>query len=558
VDDPEERLSGTTPRGQAASGLLVSLARAARSFLLYDPSNEAIRHFLEKLRSSADSYFNVYGDLDLEVRPFELATAGEVIYLDRDRERSLAFRLFRDGVRRVLLRPEVNWPELLKFLEIMSIRYTGVRQTEDDLVVLLWRAGFRHIEVEAVEGLEADDGGESDAMIRAQAATFAGVPETFDLPAPTLGPPAPVAYVPLAPELLAPLVEEDGTYAVPGLCERLVEELTNASLRGEIPFAEVLPSLRELRDFLLGEGTIHPLLRTARLLRDLPLEDPADQEGRDQLIMTFADPGSLARLLRSVPRDARGASQEVVELLDLLPGDHLRTLVKVLEIEKGESARRAARTLIENYVATRAEWLQAYLTTADASVAAELLRAISHASLEHGLQAAERLVERHEMEVEFEMLHLLGRAPVTPQIGRLLGRLVASPHDEIRLRAMEAVRNRAVVSAFRPLVEYLKRVAQIRLDEPEAAMAGEAMARADAMAALAQFREWARPPGLFTVVLPGHVRLHFVAVAGLTTMPGEEPERLVTALKTRAEAPLQAFIIQAMIRRRRNMRGGGG
>jgi hypothetical protein len=555
VVETEERLVGTTARGMAGSAVLLSLARAARSFLLYDPTNEAIRHFLSSLRTSADAYFAAYGKLDLQVRPFELALEGEVVYLDRDRERSLAFRLFRDGVRRLVLASDVSWHELLKFLEIMSIRYTGVRQAEDDMVVLLWKAGFKHIQVEAVEGLVADDDGEDDAIIRAQAGTFAASTEDFDLPAPELPDPVDIAPRAVPEEALRALQEEDTTQAVPGLCVRLLRELVAAAqVPGGIPFSESLPALRELRDFLLGEGTLDPLLASVRTLRDAELPDLADADARDALVLSFVDASSLARLLRSVPRDATGASPEMVEFLRLLPGEHLRTLVHVLTLEKGEAARRVARSLIERYVATHGAWMVETLVSADADVASELLRAIAHASVDQGLAAADRVVGRREVEVEFEILHLLARAPVGPTVVRLVSHLAASPHDEIRLRALDLVRTRAIHGAFRPLVENLKRVSPIRLETSEATVAGEAMARADPSAALVQFREWTRPPGMFSVVLPGHIRLHYVCVAGLASLPGDEPEKLITALKARADPDLQRFIVQSMIQRRRNAR----
>ena len=84
-----------------------------------------------------------YEEIDLEIRPFEMLRDGEVVYLERDRERSLAFKLFRDGVRSVIIEPEVAWEELLRLLEILSIRFTGIRQQEDDVVTLLLKAGFK-------------------------------------------------------------------------------------------------------------------------------------------------------------------------------------------------------------------------------------------------------------------------------------------------------------------------------------------------------------------------------------------------------------------------------
>ncbi|MBM4392879.1 MAG: hypothetical protein FJ090_17275, partial [Deltaproteobacteria bacterium] len=184
----EEARLGASPRGTAANGVLLALSRAARSFLLYEPTNEAIRVFLENFRRANDNFLADYGELDLTVRPFELLHAGEVVYLERDRERSLAFRLYRDGVRRIVLRPGLTWHELLKLLEVVSIRYVGVRQTEDDMVVLLWKAGFQNLSFDAVEGFIADseDDDEADvaAPVEGRAIAMAAPPD-FDLPMPT-------------------------------------------------------------------------------------------------------------------------------------------------------------------------------------------------------------------------------------------------------------------------------------------------------------------------------------------------------------------------------------
>ena len=102
---------------------MIALSRTARSFLIYEPRNEAVRQSLADVREKMRQALDTGGALDLEVRPFELVRQGEVVYLERDRERSLAFRMFRDGVRRLTIEPDVSWEELLRLLEILSIRY---------------------------------------------------------------------------------------------------------------------------------------------------------------------------------------------------------------------------------------------------------------------------------------------------------------------------------------------------------------------------------------------------------------------------------------------------
>jgi hypothetical protein len=109
-----------SPSAQAAAAAILALSRAARSFVLYDPSNALVRQFLEEYQAKARAALDAHGEMVLEVRPFEMLAAGEVVYRDADREKSLAFKLFRDGVRRLTLSPSVTWPELLELLKTFA------------------------------------------------------------------------------------------------------------------------------------------------------------------------------------------------------------------------------------------------------------------------------------------------------------------------------------------------------------------------------------------------------------------------------------------------------
>ena len=97
----EEIQLGGTPAGLATNEALRSMSRVARSFLIYDSRNEAIRGFLREYQRTMAAALSEYGEMVLEIRPFEMVRGVEIVYLERDRERSLAFRLFRDGVRRL-------------------------------------------------------------------------------------------------------------------------------------------------------------------------------------------------------------------------------------------------------------------------------------------------------------------------------------------------------------------------------------------------------------------------------------------------------------------------
>ncbi len=553
---------GGTPRGLAANGVLLALSRAARSFLIYEPSNEAIRAFLQNLKYTAESFLQRYGELEFGIRPFEIVLAGEIVYLDRDRERSLAFRLYRDGVRKLTLRPGLEWHELLKLLEVVSIRYVGVRQTEDDLVVLLWKAGFTHVAFEAVEGFVADTEGGADAMEGSEHGSAAAgpainAPPDFDLPLPVRPSMVRVSWREVPAPALAELLREDDSQAVPELAVRSCEELLKVLDDPTDPmrFADILPHLNETREFLFSEGLLGHTVRLAYAAASTTLRDDKSDAECSEFLAGFVSAHALERFLHSVSRDATEAPPELYALLKALPGDHLASLVKVLGGQNGEASRRVTRRLIERYVVDRGDEIVKYLETANAALACELLRVLRYSDLDRTLVAVRSLVESADVEVQLELLRSLEALPMSSEVARLVLRLATTDNEEVRMRALSLLAARQASAAFAPLLTRLKSTAAARLSDTEAERIGETLAALAPDEALAQFREWCKPKGFFGSVIPGLARLQRAAVSGLVHLRGEEPEALVRAVSEKAGSELATYCTQAMIRRRRLMRG---
>ena len=555
-DDAGELRLGTTARGAAANGVILAVTRAARSFLLYDPANEAIRVFLENLRGTAEGFLREHGDLPIQVHPFELLLDGEVVYLDRDRERSLAFRLFRDGVRGLSLQVGLTWEELLKLLEVLSIRYAGVRQSEDDMVVLLWKAGFQHIQVEAVEGFAPEEEVGEEVRTVGDGA-HVEVPDDFDLPAPNLQTLGPMRWSNVSEDTRRALREEDATAALPELCAKLVDSLLErvSDPTDLTSFTEILPLLREIRDFLLAEGLLTVVTRVVTQLATQALPDATSRRERDALLHSFADEGALGRMVHSVSRDRKFAPPEMVALLEALPGDHLDTLIRILEREHVEAPRRVARSLLERYVPTRGAYIVEKLVNSDTKLACELLRMLAYADVNRALEAADEIKGRTELDLQLEALRVLEKAPANPTVGRLLVNYAAATNEEVRLRAYGLLGRRGVRTAFSALLDRVKRDVPMRLGTREAEAAGEALVHMDPERALLTFREWLKPKGLFGSVIPGSAMLQWTAVAGLVHVQGSDAETLIKSASERGGSELATFCTASMVKRRRLQRG---
>lgn len=132
AEEPQRLPDGPLHPGE----VIRALARAARCFLTYDARNQIVGRFIANYREAVDRSLQTHGALTFQIAPFDILWQNEAIYHEEDRERSLAFRLFRDGVRGMTLQPGVAWEELLRLLEILSVRYTRIRMHEEDTLTL--------------------------------------------------------------------------------------------------------------------------------------------------------------------------------------------------------------------------------------------------------------------------------------------------------------------------------------------------------------------------------------------------------------------------------------
>lgn len=554
----EEAALGSTPAGTATNAALRALSRAARSFLLYDPSNDAIRVFLQDYQEATAAALE-HGPIELTMRPFEMLQGSEIVYLERDRERSLAFRMFRDGVRRLTINPAVEWSELLRLLEILSIRYTGVRQQEDDIVTLLWKAGFTNIEIAAVEGFVPDDD-EDDAdsaaarMARAnrQADSHMEVPRDWDQPLPDLGTQTmALRYVSIAPAALEAIQQEDTSAAIADNALRLVEQmlLVVADITDPTTFMDIYPLIQEVRDFLLAEGQLDTLTQLASSMRAFF----SDSEESEDVLKTFINERALRRIIRSTSKGSDEVPPILFELLDLVSSDHLTHLIAILQTERATSSRTMIRKLITHYTRNRAQYLIDHIPTTEAGVARDLLIALAEAAPARTLDAVELAAERSDTELQYEILRVLKQIPRHERSRVVLFGLLDAPSEDIRTQALEQLISFRDAGLYAELVHYVEKHAPSRLQQAEASLIGRTLVELNPKAAQRLLAGWIRPHGMLRRLgaVPGQNMLRWTAVAGIGRLDGDRNEELIRWMAKQAGEDLRKHCMHTLYLRRK-------
>ncbi len=545
--DPERPQLATSPGGLAAAAFTLALSKAARSFTLYDPANEVVRQFLAAYQARA-SEATAAGPMVLDVLPFELLREGEVVYREEDRERSLAFKLFRDGVRRITFQQGAPWPELLDFLKLMAIRATGIRQQEEDLVTLLRKAEFQAITIAAVEGFTPEEDNPEPEERRRRGGQGAHTPAGFDTPFPLLPQPGPLAYRAVGEEALAPLRAGEGAEALEHHALRLAALLLHEAGQGRVPEREAQQFLCEVRDFLIADGALAALAALA----DLAGRQPPGAL-RDGLLQALGDARVLAAVVAAVPPGAAELPPEAARLLPLVPAG---AALDLLASEADPGRRRVLLRITEARLPADADAVVARLATLEPEAARGLIQAIVARAPEKAAAAAAALLEHHDHQLQVEALRAMEAADGEVPLDRLL-RLLHAAEAPVRIAAAQVLERRGHAQAFPAVEESL--TGRKGLSHEEAAALGRALARLHPGRAGELFEGWLHPKkGLLGRLTGGggDELLQWAAVAGLGAHPAPEAVARIEAVAREGGEALRRHCFATLARRRHQGAGG--
>jgi hypothetical protein len=549
--------SGLSSRQHRVAPLLTRLAATARSFLLYDPHNETIQRFITTLLRELTAALDEEGPLTFRVQPLEILFEDAPVYVNRDRERSLAFRLYRDGVRQLRFRPGFTPDELARLLEVLSIRYTGVNQREEDMVTLLWKARFRHLDVVAVEGIVPEDDAELEGP-----ALDAGLrmPDDVDLPRPELPVPQAPAWVEIPAARRAELQAEADSARSPDDClallERLRVELDDKDAR--LPFEEVSHLFTEVRDFLLNEDHLPALKRFISLLWDMagaeePPWDPGRHAALYEMLDTCGDRRAVRRVLHSVPFDQRKLAPTMIEVLDRACPDSLAAVLDVLEAESGPAVRAVARQLIEHYGARRLATIEERFRGSSGQTASDLLRVLSNLGGEEAPAFIARQAAHPDKAVQEEALWHLETMPYSGAVGRAYFDAFRMGDVARRARVLGMIAR----SGDRRFVELLTGFLEEQgasLSLGEAAQIGQVLGGLAGNPGVSRFVEWLTPAGLLRKTLPGNRGQQVAAAMALSESQTEVAGAALEEALDPAEPEIREWILGALGQRERNRR----
>ena len=147
-DELQEPFPSTEPETDeelaSAGDLIRSLLKAIKAYKLYQGNNPMLTKQLEELTTKFTVHLDQYQTLNLQVGEYKLFFKGKPVYENTDMKESLAFLLYKDGMREIRFFKGLEDQEISDFLDVLR-RNEQASRLEDDIVTLLWEKDFAHI-----------------------------------------------------------------------------------------------------------------------------------------------------------------------------------------------------------------------------------------------------------------------------------------------------------------------------------------------------------------------------------------------------------------------------
>jgi HEAT repeat protein len=410
--------------------------------------------------------------LSLAVQETELKWEGQVV-LSQPRNESLAWLLFKDGVRSLRIAQGAEDEELVRLLQTINRARNLAPESEDDLLTLLWEQDFQFIKYDYVElsreeqrPITAEEEEEPVEVTReeiAEEATTEGEEEVDPLI-------SSIVRLEDFDSTLYFLDEKDISYLRTEIDREYQQDLRSNTLSilfdiFELqPFpavrAELLSIIENFIPYLLGIGdfrVVAHILRDLRVVRDRARELlPEHQATLQELPGRLSEPEAIGQLLQALDEStALPAEQDLSDLFRELRAEALEAILDWMPRMHAESVRDLLSTAVQRIAAAHPDAVAKALGSENPAVVQATVRLAGRLKLPPTVPAlGGLLIGDHAAVLKVSVVEALASIG-TPTAMQQLERAVGDDHRDVRVatvRVLGARRHRAALAPIEAAV----------------------------------------------------------------------------------------------------------
>jgi len=455
------------------------VSKGMRATQLYLPNNPVYQRAVDNIRAAFRQVWQATDDLILDIGETEMRWEEHAVYSQAQRNESIAWTLYKDGVRSLTFKPGVEDVEIVRFLAVLHQAKNLQADAPDDLLTLLWAEDFQFVNytfrelvtdnaVPIERGETAPIAAGGGGAGAAEAGGRGVDPSTIRRQVEEEAPPKREGLVSVDDfdttlyflddkeiEYLHKEVEreyaQDLRRNVLAMLFDLLELQTYGTVRSEL-----ISILENFIPYLLGAGDFRSvafILRESKVIQERARElIPEHRQTLASLPTRLSQPDALAQLLQSLDEAAGHPSEE--ELSDLfteLRAEALATLMGWLPKLSNERVRDLVKTSAERLATTHAPEVLKALGTDDPTVQLEMVRLAGRLKLPGAPDGMGPLLDSGDRELKLVVVEALTTIG-SPNAMRLLEKAIDDSDRDVRIAAVKFLGQRGHRNAF-PRIE---------------------------------------------------------------------------------------------------------
>lgn len=444
--------------------LIQGMAKALRAFQMYMPNNPIYQRAIQNLRAAFVPIWAATDELVLNVAETELIWEDQVVYRQINKSESIAWTLFKDGMRAITIYKGAEAEELPRLLETINKARFLTADAGDDLLTLLWALEFESIKYRFIDFF-AEGGGELPGPSGVVGGTATA--EQRKALVAEEAPPRPKGVIDLddIDSTLYFLEEQEITYLAGELEEEykrdvrgsalnvlfdLMETQPEGGFRDEVlgVLEQLFPNLLTSRDFRSAAS----VLRESKLLKDRAANLRLEQIQRlDGFVSRLSEPSIVGQLLQSLDESSGlGLDSHAAGVLRELRPSALEPLVSWLPNLSSEPLRKMLEEVADKLASGNTAEVQRLLRTPDSPALSGVVAICGRLQLHQAVPGFTEVIGHSDPAVRLAAVQALAQLG-TPGAMTLLERAIDDADRQVRIAAVRAVGGRGYKGALRKI-----------------------------------------------------------------------------------------------------------
>ena len=456
--------STTVPPAQVVD-LMGAMVKALRAFQIYLPNNPIHQRAIQNVQAACAPIWSGTDELVLNISECEFSWEDQVVYRQPNKNESLSWSLFKDGMRAVTIRRGAEEKELPLLLSTINQARFLPPDAGDDLPTLLWAHEFEFIEYRFIDFFTGEGGGTAMPQAIGQSAGQGMTPSDRKARVAEEAPARAKSLIEIDDidstlyfldeaeiSYLARELEEEYQRDVRGSAFNILFDLfeinSDLNVRQEIlrVLERLFPNLLNARDYRSAAA----VLRESKLLRDKAVQlQPELTERLEVFVTKLSEPAIVGQLLQSLDEASHlGVETHAAEVMRELRATALEPLVGWLPNLTSDPLRKMLEEVVDRLAHTYPAEVQRILKLPESPALLGMVTLCGRLGLHQAVQGLAETISHPDPAIRLAVVQTLGLLG-TPGAMTVVDKAIEDEDRNVRLAAVRSAGSRGYKGALR-------------------------------------------------------------------------------------------------------------